>query len=173
MLFPLILSQVGREWTWGVVAIAEVVIAALLLLVEFATRRWADPAYRGATTLTVAAAFLMVWVTVVGGVTGSQHNPANVAYLVFFLTPAVGAFAAGGRAAGLARAMLGTAVALALLTALTVTDPATASDPRGVAGTLLLGGYFTALWLVAAALFHASARPDSASGAAAASSTPA
>jgi hypothetical protein len=167
MLFPLVLMQVGREWTLGVVAIAEAVIAALLLLVELAARRWADPAFRGGTTLAVAAALLLVWVTVVGGVSGSQSNPSNVAYLVFFLTPAVGAFAARGRAGGLARAMLATAVALAVLTALTVTDPTTANDPRGVGGTLVLGGYFTALWLAAAALFHASARPGTAPGAAA------
>ena len=158
LLFPLVMMQVGREWTLSVGLIAMAVIAAILALVDLATRKVSDPGYRAGVTVAVAASLWLVWITVVGGITGSHANPNNVAFLIFFLTPAVGAFAAGGRAAGMARAMVGVAIAQALLVSLTVTDPTTAGDPRGVNGTLLLGGYFTALWLVSAFAFWQSSR---------------
>ena len=73
-----------------------------------------------------------------------------------------GAYATRARPDGMARAMLGVAAVQALLTALAVTDPSTANDPRGIAGVLLLSGYFTVLWLASAALFHRSAQARSA-----------
>jgi len=158
LMFPVILMQVGREWSAGVALIAAGVIGAVLLLIELATRKLGDPAYRAGVTTAFAAALLLTWVNVVGGLTGNQQNPQQVAFLVLFLTAGVGAFAAQARPDGMARAMLGVAVVQAILTGLTVTDPSTASDPRGVAGFVLLSGYFTALWLVSAALFWRSAR---------------
>ena len=158
LMFPVILMQVGREWSAGVALIAAGVIGAVLLLIELATRKLGDPAYRAGVTTAFAAALLLTWVNVVGGLTGNPQNPQQVAFLVLFLTAGVGAFAARARPDGMARAMLGVAVVQAILTGLTVTDPSTASDPRGVAGFLLLSGYFTALWLVSAAAFWQAAR---------------
>ena len=63
-------------------------------------------------------------------------------------------------AKGLARAMLGLAAVQAILTALAATDPSAAGDPKGIAGVVLVGGYFAVLWLVAAALFQRSVRAE-------------
>lgn len=160
LMFPVIMMQVGREWSGGVAIIAAVVIGAVLLLIEVIARKSGDPAYRAGVTTALAASFLLTWVNVVAGVTGDQGNPVQVAFLVLVLTAGVGAFAARARPDGMARAMLGVAAVQAILTALTATDPSTASDPRGVGGVLLLSGYFTALWLVAAAAFWRAARRE-------------
>jgi hypothetical protein len=158
LLFPVIMMQVGREWSAGVALIAAGVIGAVLLLIELVARKSGDPAYRAGVTTALAASLLLTWVNVVGGLTGNPENPQQVAFLVLFLTAGVGAFAAQARREGMARAMLGVAMVQAILTSLTVTNPSTASDPRGIAGFLLLSGYFTALWLVSAVLFYWSAR---------------
>jgi hypothetical protein len=158
LMFPVVMMQVGSEWTAGVALVAAGVIGTVLLLIELATRRSGDPAYRDGVTTAFAAALLLTWVNVVGGLTGNQQNPQQVAFLVLFLTAGVGAFAARARPGGMARAMLGVAVMQAILTGLTATDPSTASDPRGVAGFLLLSGYFIALWLVSAAAFWQAGR---------------
>ena len=159
LLFPLIMTQVGREWTWSVAGIAALVIAGVLLLIELLAGRSTDRAYRAGVTLAAAVSVLLVWVTVVAGLTGNQGNAANLAFLFLVPTAAVGAFAAAGRAHGMARAMLGVAAVQALLTALAVTDPTTAHDPRGLGGVLALSGYFSALWLASAACFWIAGRP--------------
>jgi hypothetical protein len=153
LLFPLLMMRVGREWTLGPVAIAEAVIAAVLVLVELVTRRAGEPAYRSGVTLAVAAALLQTWINLV-----AEIPSVTVGAFVLVLGAGVGAFAVRGRADGMARVMLGVAAVQAILTALTATDPSTAGLPGGVARVVLVGGYFTALWLTSAALFQRSAR---------------
>lgn len=155
LLFPLVMVQVGREWTWGVAAIAAGVIGAVLLLVELAAGKAGDPAYRAAVTIALAAAFLLTWINLVVGMSGREDDPANSKFFVLVLAAGVGAFAARGRADGMGRAMAGVAAVQAILTALTATDPSTA---RPTADVVLVSGYFTALWLTSAALFRRSAR---------------
>jgi hypothetical protein len=157
LLFPLVMMQVSPEWDWRVAAIADSVIGAALLLIE-RTARNSDLAFRTGVTTALAASFLLSWVNLVAGITGNPDNAANVGYFVLVLTAGVSAFAARARPDGMARAMLGVGVVQATLTALTATAPSTADDPRGVAGVLLLSGYFTLLWLVSAAAFRRAAR---------------
>jgi hypothetical protein len=158
LLFPLVMMQVGREWHWGIALIAGIVIGGALLLIELVVRTSADPAYRTGVTTALGASFLLTWVNLVAGITGNQDSPVNFGFFILVLTAGVSAFAVRARPDGMARAMLGVAVVQAILTALAATDPSTASDPRGVGGVVLLSGYFTALWLISAALFHRSAR---------------
>jgi hypothetical protein len=158
LLFPLVMVQVGREWTWQVGLMAAAVLGGILLLLEIPFRRSANHAYRAGVTTAVAASLLQVWISVVG----NEGDPANVAVFVLVLGAGASAFAVHARPDGMARAMLGIASVQALLTALMATAPATAQAPEGVARVVLLGGYFTALWLVSATLFYRSARPEAA-----------
>ena len=125
---------------------------------QLVARKSGNPAYRAGVTLALAASFLLAWVNLVAGVTGNQDNPVNFGFFVLVLAPAVSAFAVRGRAEGMARAMLGVAAMQAILTALAVTAPSTANSPRGIAGVMLLSGYFAALWLGSAAAFWQAAR---------------
>jgi hypothetical protein len=59
---------------------------------------------------------------------------------------------------GMARAMLATAGVQAILGLMVATAPITARvDPMGAQGVLMVTGFFVALWLASAALFHRSA----------------
>jgi hypothetical protein len=157
LLFPLVMMQVGREWSGSVALVAGAVIGAVLLLVELVAGRSGGSAYRWAVTTALAASFLQTWINLVAG-----DPDITVGAFVLVLMAGVSAFAVRARADGLARAMLGIAAVQAILTALAATDPSAASDPKGIAGILLVGSYFTALWLVSSVLFHRSARAEEA-----------
>ena len=155
LLFPVVMSQVGRDWAWSVALIAAAVIGAVLAAVELATRRAGDAAYRAGVTIALAASLLQTWISMVAG-----DPDITVGTFVLVLMAGVCAFAVRARAKGLARAMLGLAAVQAILTALAATDPSAAGDPKGIAGVVLVGGYFAVLWLVAAALFQRSVRAE-------------
>jgi hypothetical protein len=93
-------------------------------------------------------------------------RPGRIAYRIGAGVALPASFAAGAcaftarlRADGMARAMLAVAGPQALLALAVATAPSTARiEPMSAIGVLALSGGFTALWLVAAALFHRSAR---------------
>jgi hypothetical protein len=96
------------------------------------------------------------------GIVGSEDNPTNLGFYLVVASAGACAFTARLRADAMARAMLATAGLQALLTLVVATAPSTARiEPMGATGVLVLGGGFTALWLVSAALFHRSARQAS------------
>jgi len=149
---PLI-TQVGQYWHPVAFMLAGSLIVGALVLYEFAARGSASAAFRAGVGIGAATSFLIVWINVVAGMVDVDH-PANLAFFGLVLTAAVGAFAAGFRAGGLARAMLGVAGAQALLAVAIATAPST-EQPLGV---LMLNAFFVALWLVSAGCFWRSAR---------------
>jgi len=149
---PLI-TQVGQYWHPVAFMLAGSLIVGALALYEFAVRGSASAAFRAGVGIAAATSFLIVWINIVAGMVSADH-PANLSFFGLVLTAAVGAFAAGFRAAGLARAMLGVAGAQALLAVAIATAPSTEA-PLGV---LMLNAFFVALWLVSAGCFRKSAR---------------
>jgi hypothetical protein len=116
-------------------------------------------AYRIGAAVALFAAALQVWMNLAVGIVGSEDNPVNLAFFLVVLTAAACAFTARLRADGMARAMLAVAAVQALVALVIATAPSTVrDDPKGPLGVLALSAGFTALWLVAAALFHRSAR---------------
>ena len=115
--------------------------------------------YRIGVAVALAASFLEVWINLAVGIVGSEDNPVNLGFYLVVATAGACAFTAKFRADGMARAMLAVAGVQALLAAVIATAPSTArDDPKGAIGVLALSAGFAALWLVAAALFHRSAR---------------
>ena len=106
-------------------------------------------AYRAGVGIAVVTSFLTVWTTIV------RDDGTGVGYFMVILAAAVGGFAAWFRAAGMARTMLGVAVMQVCLGALIATAPVTASMPGGAPKVMLFNAFFTALWLISAAFFHA------------------
>lgn len=115
-------------------------------------------AYRIGAAVALAAAFVEVWINLAVGIVGNEDNPVNQGFYLVVAAAGACAFTAKFRADGMARAMLAIAALQALLALAVATAPSTARDPMGAAGVLLLSGGFTALWLLAAALFRSSAR---------------
>jgi hypothetical protein len=112
-------------------------------------------AYRVAFGLALTAAFLIVWLNVAAGLIGIEDDdPANLLYVAVLAIGLIGAMLARFQPRGLARALFGTALAQALVGAIALRYPNTASRVQIV----VLHGVFVALFLGAALLFRHAAR---------------
>lgn len=72
-------------------------------------------AYRAAVGVALAAAFVLVWMNLAVGVIGSEDNPANLMHGGVLAAAIVGVVIARFRPRGMARALLATALAKALV----------------------------------------------------------
>ena len=112
-------------------------------------------AYRLAAGLALTAAFLIVWLNAAAGLIGIEDDdPANLLYVGVLAIGFVGAVVARLHPLGLARAMFATALAQALVGAVALKLPNTASSMHIV----ILHGVFVALFAGAALLFQSAAR---------------
>ena len=123
-----------------------------------------DTTYRFAAGLALAAAFLIVWLNVAAGLIGIEDDdPANLLYVGVLAIGFSGAIIARFHPRGLARASFATALAQALVGAIALKYPNTASPGQIV----LLHGLFVALFAGAGLLFrHAARNPFPREGAA-------
>jgi hypothetical protein len=122
---------------------------------EVAGQASGSGAYRGGIAVAAVTALLTVWTTIV------RDDGNGIGFFMVILAVAVGWFAAGFRAAGMARTMAGVAVMQVLLGLLIATAPVTAAVPGGSLKALVSSGALALLWLVSAALFRAAAQRDS------------
>jgi len=116
-------------------------------------------AYGAGVAVALATSFLTVWTTIV------RDDGTGIGFFLVIMAAGVGAFAAWFEPAGMARTMLGVAIMQASFALAIATAPSTANLPDVGFRMLLFSGIFVLLWLVSAALFHASgkqARPGAA-----------
>ena len=111
----------------------------------------------------VLGAFLLVWANLAVGIVGSEHNPNNQLFFVALLMAVAGAIGARFRAAGMARTMLTTAIAVVI--AFTMAELGQRDEPMvrplvEAVGTSL----FVMLFLGSAWLFRRAAAPESLAG---------
>jgi hypothetical protein len=113
-----------------------------------------DAAYRLAAGLALTAAFLIVWLNAAAGLIGIEDDdPANLLYVGVLAIGFVGAIMARLQPRGLARALFATALAQALVGAVALKLPNTASSVQ----IAIVHGVFVSLFAGAAFLFrHAS-----------------
>jgi hypothetical protein len=156
LLTPLVMMQISDEWHWGIGSFlfAGVMIGGAGLLYELAEKASGSRAYRGGVAVALAASFLTVWTTLV------RDDGTGIGYFMLIMAAAVGGFAAWFQAAGMARTMFGVAVMQAWLGLLIATAPSTARLPDGALKVLVFTGFFTMLWLIAAAFFRSAAKGD-------------
>jgi len=161
LLVPLVMMQIVDDWNWGPGSFlfAGIMIGGVLLLYEFAARAGVGMAYRGGVAAALMAGFLMVWINLAVGIVG-EDNPINFSFFMLVFAAGVGAYAARGEAAGMARAMLGVTAVQAFLAIAIATAPSTQRDPMGATGVLLISAFFGFLWLMSAALFRKASRTE-------------
>ncbi|MDX1583489.1 MAG: hypothetical protein R3338_07815, partial [Thermoanaerobaculia bacterium] len=95
------------------------------------------------------------------GIIGSEGNPANLMYVGVIAVGMAGAFVACFQADAMARAMLATAIAQTIVTAIALIYDLGAPS-SGANEILLLNGLFITLWIGSALLFrNAAAREQS------------
>jgi hypothetical protein len=110
-----------------------------------------NTAYRFAVGIALTAAFLIVWLNAAAGLIGIEDDdPANLLYVGVLAIGFIGAIIARLQPRGLARALLATALAQALVGAIALELPNTA----GPLQILVLHGVFVALFVGAALLFR-------------------
>jgi hypothetical protein len=151
LLLPLFAMQLTEEVTWD---LADFVVFGTMLVgacgtYELAARVTSNNAYRAAVGVAVAAAFILVWMNLAVGIIGNEDNPANSMYGGVLAVGIIGAIIARFRAHGMARALAATALAQALVAVIALI--------AGLGYTLILTGFFVALWLTSARLFRKAA----------------
>ena len=150
LLLPLIAMQFTDEVDWNV---ADFIVFGAMLLVaggafEMATRLSSNQAYRAASGVALAAAFILIWVNLAVGIIGNEENPANLMCFGVLAIAFVGVVIARFQPNGMARAMVATAIAQALVAVIALFT--------GLGYTFVITGGFVAMWLTSAWLFRKS-----------------
>lgn len=152
LMTPLVAMQFTDEVDWSPF---DFVAAGILLggtgaCIELVVRRSASMAYRAAAGLALLAALVLTWVNGAVGIIGDENDAANLLFAGVLAIGLLGALIARFRPHGMARAMLATAAAQALVgvTALLA----------GWGDIAILTAGFVALWLGSAWLFRRAAR---------------
>ena len=114
-------------------------------------------AYRSAIALALAAALLLIWLSLGVGIIGKDGDPVNLVYFGVLAIGIAGAVIARLRPLGMARALFGTALAQALVAAIAATT-GLGLPYSGAAEILLLNGFFIGMFAGSAWLFRRAAR---------------
>jgi hypothetical protein len=113
--------------------------------------------YRAAIGVAIAAAFILVWLSLGVGIIGKDGDPANLMYFGVIGVGIIGTIIARLQPHGMARALFATAFAQALVAAIALI--AKLGLPwSGPAEILVLNGFFVALFAGSAWLFRRAAR---------------
>jgi hypothetical protein len=168
LLLPFLAMQVTDEVDWDVADFA--LFGAMLVgaggSYELAARTTVNSAYRAAVGVAVAAAFILVWMNLAVGIIGSEDNPANLMYGGVLAVGIIGAAIARFEPHGMARALVATALAQALVGVIALTAGFGSTAPSFPEAIVFLTGFFVALWLGSAWLFRKAARQQVPAGAA-------
>lgn len=152
--------RITDEVNWTVNDFVFAVVLILGVPFELAVRKTGNTAYRAGVGVALAAAFLLVWINGAVGIIGSEDNPANVMYGGVLAVGTIGALIARFQPHGMARTLVATALAQALVAVIALIA-GLGSPWSGPGEIIFLNGFFIALWLIAARLFGNAAREPS------------
>ena len=155
LLLPLFAMQVTDQVVWDVADFAF--FGALLVgagvTYALAARMTDNAAYRAAVGVALAAAFILVWISLAVGVIGTERDDANLMYGGVLAVGIIGAIIARFQPDGMARALFATALAQALAAVIALL--AGLGSPRSGPGEILIpNGFFVALFVGSALLFR-------------------
>lgn len=159
LLIPLFGNLFVDGWKWGVF---DFVMAGALLFgtgmaYELIAQKGGTTAYRVAVGIALAAAFILVWVTLAVEIIGND-NPANLLYGGVLGVGIVGSAMVRFEPRGMARVLAAMALAQIMVPVVALIFWRTNFSP-GVAAVFGLNGAFAMLFVVSAMLFrHAGAR---------------
>lgn len=163
LLVPLIAMRFTDEvnWTTSDFVFAAVLLFGSLGVYELAARTRDGTVYRAAVGVALAAAVLLIWINGAVGIIGSENNDANLMYGGVLAVGIIGAAIARVRPAGMAWAMVATALAQALVAAIALMagwGTEGQNWPQDIVGVTAI---FVAMWVTSAGLFRQAARAGS------------
>jgi hypothetical protein len=160
LLLPLFAMQVTGEVDWDVAdfAILAAMLGAAGCTYELAARKAANTAYRAAVGIALVAVFILIWMNLAVGIIGGEDNPANVMYGGVLAVGIVGAIIVRFQPQGMARALVATALAQALVALIALIAGLGSAEANWPGVVITVTGFFTALWLASAWLFRKAAR---------------
>ena len=121
-------------------------------------------AYRAAVGVALAAAFILVWLSLGVGIIGADGDPVNMMYFGVLAVGTIGAIVARFRPHGMARALFATALAQALVAVIALIFGLGLPWSPAVE-ILVLNGFFVALFVGSALLFRHAGRERTPAGA--------
>ncbi|MEP0949751.1 MULTISPECIES: hypothetical protein [Cyanophyceae] len=162
LLLPLLAMLFTDQMVWDLIdfIVAGALIFGTGLAYELVAKKGGTMAYRVAVGIALAAAFLLVWMNLAVGIIGSEDNPVNLMYFGVLAIGILGATMARFRPQGMARTLITTALAQALVPviALIINKPQVTSveASMGVLGVLGLNAFFVMMFIGSALLFRRS-----------------
>ncbi len=166
LMLPLLAMQVTDEVVWDLADF--VIVGALIfgtgLTYVLAARKAGNIAYRAAVGVALAAALLLIWLNLAVGVIGTENDLANSMYVGVLGVGIIGAIIARFRPPGMARALLATALAQALVAVIALMFGLGSrwSPPVEI---LALNGFFVSVFVGSALLFRHAGREQTPAGA--------
>jgi hypothetical protein len=153
LLLPLVAMRFTAEvdWSGSDFLVMAVMLGTACGVCELAARASGNGSYRLAAAIAVGTSFLTVWANLAVGMIGDEGNPLNLLFGGVLAIALTGAIVARFQSAGMARAMVVTAAAQALASAVGLS-----TDVRGA----ILSIGFALPWLLSAWLFRKAARED-------------
>ncbi len=152
LLVPFLAMQITDEVVWD---LADFVVGGVLLFgagltYQLVASKGGTIAYRAAIGVAVATALILVWMNLAVGLLGNEENPANLMYGGVLAVGFFGAIISRFQPQGMARVLFATASAQMLVGVIALI--------AGLGFTLILNGFFAALWVGSALLFRQAAR---------------
>jgi hypothetical protein len=157
---PLVAMLITDEVDWGMAdfAFAGVLLVGTGLMYELVARKAANSPYRAAVGVAVATAFILVFLMGAVGIIGEDGDPADLMYFGVLAVGIIGAILARFQPEGMARALLATALATALVAVIALIAGKHQAPISSVWEILGLNGLFVALFVGSAWLFRHAAR---------------
>lgn len=152
LLLPAIAMRFTSEvdWSPGDFVVMGIMLGSVCVAFEIAVRVARSHAYVVATGIAVVNGFLITWSNLAVGIIGNEGNPANLMFFGVLLIGLAGAAIARLAPAGMARAMLVTAVAQAATSVVALLVDG--------AYIFVITMFFVGLWLASARLFQRAAQ---------------
>ncbi len=155
LLLPGVAMRFTDEVAWSPAdfAVFGAMILSAGLAFELAVRKTGNRMYRFATGVALAAAFVLVWLSLGVGIIGKDGDPANLMYFGVLGVGIIGALIGRFRPGGMSRALLAMAFAQIVVAGIALFG----GLGRPWSGPLelsLLNGFFVVLFAGSGLLFH-------------------
>ncbi|MEG3182009.1 hypothetical protein [Sphingomonas sp. LT1P40] len=160
LTIPAIAMQFTEEvqWTASDFIVMGGLLAIILGAYEWLSSRSNAMAYRVAAGVTVLGVFLLIWLNLAVGIIGSENNDANLMFAGVIAVITGGACIAHFRAEGMGWTLIAAAVSQVVVGAIALIGDLGTDGRAWPRDVIVLSGFFTGLWLVAATLFRMSAK---------------